>query len=301
MATTLGLFILLGLQTPALAQSATVTPKKTEVVKASAIPSPSPTPTETPTPAPTPRADLTEVREETIEPLKKILNDQEVGSILPFNPLKYAIRMAVDSGVPINTIVLLLLLPGVAAIIAAARHLIGIRGFGILMPASLSVVFLAIGPIAGIAIFLIIVLTSTFMRLVLRKSKIRLQYLPRMALILLFVVLGILSLLFLAPVLKQADLINVSIFPVLFLVLLSEDFTRVQLGKSFKVAVTLTTETLMISMVTYLFLTQRSLQAFVLLHPEVYLIGLAVIDIILGKFVGLRFIEYFRFRKLIKR
>jgi hypothetical protein len=98
---------------------------------------------------------------------------------------------------------------------------------------------------------------------------------------------------------KKADLINVSIFPVLFLVLLSEDFTRVQLGKSFKVAVTLTTETILLSVLTFLFLTLKTVQTYVLLNPEVYLLSLVVIDILLGKFVGLRFLEYYRFRKLI--
>ena len=44
-----------------------------------------------------------------------------------------------------------------AALIAAARHLIGIRGFGIFLPAALSVSFVATGPIVGIIIFLLIV------------------------------------------------------------------------------------------------------------------------------------------------
>jgi hypothetical protein len=291
-------FFIFAFAKPTSAQTKTPTPKKIEVVvKGEATPTPSPTPSPTETPAP--RVDLTVESQAVVEPLKKALDDQALGAALPANPIKYAIRNAVNGGVPVNTLVLLLLLPGVATIIAATRHLIGIRGFGILMPASLSVVFLAIGPIVGIGLFLIIVFTSTFIRFFLHKSKIRLQYLPRMSLILLFVVIGILVPLFLAPMIKKADLINVSIFPVLFLVLLSEDFTRVQLGKSFKVAVTLTTETILLSVLTFLFLTLKTVQTYVLLNPEVYLLSLVVIDILLGKFVGLRFLEYYRFRKLI--
>ena len=266
-----------------------------------ASPSVSPSPSESPepTPSPTPRPDLTQETESVVEPLRRILDDQKLGSVA-VNPIKYAIRRAVGAGVPINTIVLLLLLPGVAAIVAGARHLVGVRSFGILMPAALSVVFVATGPVLGIGIFLTIVISSTVARFLLRKTKVRLQYLPRMSLILLFVVLGVMAVLFIAPIVGYIDIVSVSIFPVLFLVLLAEDFTRVQLGKSVQVALNLTTETLFLALVSYLFLSTTSVQGFVLLHPEIYLFSIVVLDVILGRYVGLRFVEFWRFRRLIR-
>lgn len=251
------------------------------------------------TPTLTPRTDLTQKSEETIEPLEILLQKQELGPVWPVNPLKYAIRHSVASDVPPNTIILLLLLPVVATIIVAFRHLIGLRGFGIFLPAALSVVFVATGPVVGIILFLVIVLFSTVPRLILRKIKIKLQYLPRMALILLFVVFGVLSVLFLAPVFRRPDLANVSIFPVLILVLLAEDFNKVQIGKSAKIAINLTTETLILALVSYVFLTLEQLQEFALLNPELLLVGVALTNLILGRYVGLRFIELWRFRRLI--
>src|SRR3989338_5008630 len=105
---------------------------------------------------------------------------QELGPIW-LNPLKYAISNAVAAGVEPSTIVLLLLLPVVASIIAGARHLIGLRGFGIFLPAALSVVFVATGPVVGIGLFLVIVFVSTTARITMRRLKLKLQYLPRMA------------------------------------------------------------------------------------------------------------------------
>lgn len=250
-------------------------------------------------PSPMPRPDLTQTTKETVGPLEKLLREQRLGPIWPTNPVKYAIRAAVEAGVQPNTIVLLLLLPVVAAIIAAARHIVGIRGFGIFLPAALSVVFVATGPVVGIILFLIIVAVSTITRLTLRKLKIKLQYLPRMALLLLFVVMGVLAVLFAAPVIKRPDLTNVSIFPVLVLVLLAEDFSKVQIGKSARTAINLTTETLILSLVSYVFLTLKPLQEFALLNPEILLLSVAVFDFFLGKYVGLRFIEFWRFRKLV--
>ena len=258
-----------------------------------------PTPIETAIPQPTPRTDITQKTEEAAEPLEQLLEEQELGPMWPFSPIKYAIRSSVASGVPANTIVLLLLLPVVAAVIAAARHLIGLRGFGIFLPAALSVVFVAIGPVLGIALFVVIILMTLLIRSVIKRAKIRLQYLPRMALILLFVVVGVLMVLFAAPVLKQPDLANVSIFPVLILVLLAEDFTRVQMGKSAEMAINLTTETLILALVSYVFLTSEMLRAFALLYPEILLIVVLVFDFLVGKYIGLRLIEYWRFRKLI--
>ncbi len=264
-----------------------------------ATPTPSPNPEATPTPEP-PRVDITQKSVEALGPLEKLLKEQTLGTVWPFNPIKYAIRASVASGVPANTIVLLLLLPIVAFVIAFTRNVVGIRGFGIFLPAALSVVFVATGPLVGIGLFLVIVVVSTSMRLVMRKLKVRLQYLPRMAFILWAVVVGVLGVLFMAPIIKFSDLANVSIFAVLLLVLLAEDFIRVQLGKSAKTAMNLTFETLILSLVSFLFLTFQPLQSYVLLNPEISLLVVAGADLLLGKYTGLRVMEFYRFRKLIR-
>lgn len=220
--------------------------------------------------------------------------------IISGGPIYNAIVSSINSGVPENTIVLLLLLPIVATVIAGIRQIVGIRGFGIFLPAALSITFVAIGPILGILLFIAIVVISTIVRLITRKLKLKLQYLPRMALILWFVSLGILGILFTAPMINYLPLLNVSIFPVLVLTLLVEDFTKIQLGKSFKTAMSLTGQTLVLALISYVFLTYQPFQRFVLLNPEITLSTTFVINIILGKYLGLRFVEYIRFRKLLR-
>jgi len=275
--------------TPSPNPGPTASPEATESATLTIVPTPGP-----------PREDITQKSEETLGKLETLLKNQKLGGVWPANPVKYAIRGAVAAGVPANTIVLLLLLPFSAFVIAFSRNVVGIRGFGIFLPAALSVVFVATGPIVGIGIFLVIVLVSTAIRIVLRRLKIKLQYLPRMSFILWAVVVGVLGVLFAAPVIRFPDLANVSIFAVLIMILLSEDFTRVQLGKSARTAISLTAETVIISLVSYIFLTLKPLQEYVLLNPEISLISVAVADLFLGKYTGLRMMEYYRFRKLIK-
>ncbi len=245
----------------------------------------------------TPNLGIT-VPQNSLDDLGGLLTNQNLGSMLPWNPIKYAIRQAVSAGVPTNTIVMLLLLPLIASIIAAFRHLIGLRGFGIFLPAALAVTFLAVGPVVGIGLFLIIVIVSTTTRFILRFFKFKLQYLPRMALILWFVTLAVLGGLFLGAFIPF-PISNVSIFAVLILVLLAEDFTRVQLGKSARIATNLTIETLILALISYLFLTLNVLQQFAILNPEILLLSVLVFDILLGNYSGLRLLEVWRFRKLI--
>jgi hypothetical protein len=268
--------------------------------RATPTPTPTETPTPTPSPTPAPVPNLTQVTPVTLGPLEAALKNQQLGTLSLTNFVKYSIRRAVAAGVPANTIVLLLLLPVVALIIAAFRHIVGIRGFGIFLPAALSVVLVATGPIVGIGLFLLIVAVSTGVRLTLRKLKVKLQYLPRMALMLWFVSLGVLGVLFLTPIVPWLNIADVSIFPVLILALLAEDFTRVQLGKSARIAISLTSETLFLALISYLFLTLRSVQVFALLNPEVLLVSVFVVNFTLGRYTGLRFLEFWRFRRLIQ-
>lgn len=269
-------------------------------VTPSPIPSPTPVATLEPTTPAPPPVDITQKSMESLGPLERLLEGQELGPVWPFNPIKYAIRGAIEAGVPANTLVLLLLLPIVTFVIAFSRNVVGIRGFGIFLPAALSVVFVATGPVVGIGLFLVIVAVSTLVRMILRKLKIKLQYLPRMSFIFWAVVFAVLGVLFLAPVLNFPALANVSIFAVLVLILLAEEFSRVQLGKSAKTAANLTFETLILSLISYLFLTLQPLREYVLLRPEVSLILVAVADLVLGKYTGLRVMEFYRFRKLIR-
>lgn len=288
------LYFLLFLPQSVLAQRIVVSPSPSFEATESASPSPTP---ET-TPSPEPRVDITQTTEEAVGSLEASLRDQNIGTFA-LNPIKHAIRSSVEAGVPANTIVLLLLLPVIAAVIAAARHIIGLRGFGIFFPAALAVVFLAIGPVLGITLFSAIVLFSTLARMIMKKLRMKLQYLPKMALILWAVVIGVLGILFLAPVIRHPDLTNVSIFPVLLLALLAEDFSKVQSGKSARTAIDKATETIVLGLVSYAILTLESVRIFAITNPEILLIAVAIANYIVGKYVGLRFLEYWRFRKLI--
>lgn len=223
--------------------------------------------------------------------ITQVLGIQALGPLGLTNFLKYAIRLALEKGVYPETIVLLFLFPIVVAFIAAARYLIGIRGFGIFTPAMLSVALLAVGVVPGIFLFLLILTIATIFRLLMRRLNLKIHYLSRMSLLLWFICLTTFVTLY---------WFKLSIFPILILILLVEDFIEVQMGKSLRQAMRMTAETFALSLASLALLTWRWLQQFVLLQPELVVLSTALFNFLLGRFTGMRLLEYRRFRRLLK-
>ncbi len=243
--------------------------------------------------------DITDPKPEVKSKLEKYLTDNPIGPLSITNFFQHAIRNAVKNGVPANTIVLLLLFPIIAALVAFAIHVIGLGGFGIFTPAAISIAFLATGIVPGLILFAAILITATVGRLLIKKLK--LHYLPRMALVLWSVSLGVFALLFSSSFLNLKSLVIVSIFPILLMILLMQEFIDLQMKSSMRRAFSQTLMTLLIAFIGYMIMNWEVLQKFVLLKPELTLIGVFVFDYFLGRFTGLRLLEYRRFRALLKK
>ena len=228
----------------------------------------------------------------------------------PTNFLQFAISQGVTAGVPLETIVILLLFPVVATVIATARHFIGLRGFGIFTPAVVSVAFLATGLRLGLTLFLGILLIAILARLLVKR--LRLQYMPNMAMVILVISLGMLLIIsggagsgFAGGVwgasLGLDKLLTVGIFPILLLVLLTETFISTQISHGLKQAMTSTVETLVLATIGYSILSLQITRDWVLVKPELTVLLTVVVNIFLGRFTGLRLMEYWRFRELLRK
>jgi len=85
------------------------------------------------------------------------------------------------------------------------------------------------------------------------------------------------------------------------MILLSEEFVRVQLGKSRKEAVRKTVGTLVLSIVGAVAMSWPSFQEAVILHPEVSLLTILLISVLVGRYTGFRLLEYQRFKSVLRR
>lgn len=243
----------------------------------------------------------------------------------PGNFLQFAIRQGETAGIPLEMIVILLLFPVVATVIATARHFIGLRGFGIFTPAVVSVAFLATGLRLGLTLFLGILLIAVLARLLVKR--LRLQYMPNMAMVILVISLGMLLIIGVIGGISRGapyhlvqggagsgfagrewekflgldKLATVGIFPILLLVLLTETFISVQISHGLKRAATTTVETLVLATISYSILSLQVTRDWVLARPELTVLLTILVNIFLGRFTGLRLLEYWRFRELIRK
>ncbi|HHX58728.1 MAG TPA: hypothetical protein GX706_03105 [Candidatus Moranbacteria bacterium] len=213
---------------------------------------------------------------------------------------------AVDSGVPIQTIVLILIIPVIVTIIAFFRQVIGIKAFGIYTPALVTFAFLDIGSKAesfwrglkyGIFLFILILVVGIIARALLRKLK--MLYLPRMAIIITLVAVATLFFLIVSGYSQRTGMASVSIFPIVIMITLVEKFVATYIEKGVRQATILSLETLIISVACYFVLGWGDLLVFVQKFPWVVLFTIPI-NIILGRWTGLRLTEYFRFKDIIK-
>jgi cellulose synthase/poly-beta-1,6-N-acetylglucosamine synthase-like glycosyltransferase len=79
-----------------------------------------------------------------------------------------------------------------------------------------------------------------------------------------------------------------------------ENFTTSQAQFGTREAVRLTVNTLVLSALCYVVIEGTGLQSRLLTYPEI-LVGAIVLDVVLGKWRGLRLLEYVRFFDLTRR
>lgn len=212
--------------------------------------------------------------------------------------LSPTINYFVSQGVPLTTVVLLLMFPIIATMIAFLRQVIGIKAFGIYTPSIIIFAFFATGIKYGIVLFVSVILVGMLVRLLLKRF--RILYLPRVAITLSIVAIVMLLVLTVGGTFQRTGLAAVSIFPLLIMITLVEKFIATQIEKGNKTAFLLALETLIISILGYFLLKWSILVNLVILFPWVILLTIPI-NIILGKWTGLRISEYLRFKEIFKK
>lgn len=211
------------------------------------------------------------------------------------NPI---ISFFLQEGVPFDTVVLLLMLPVIATFIALLRQVVGVKAFGVYTPLIVTFAFLATNGVKyGIAIFATIILVGMLSRLALKS--LRLLYLPRVAIMLTIVAIAILFMLTIGGGFRRTGLASVSIFPILIMITLVEKFITVQIEKGDRVAVMLAAETLVISILGFYIASWPMLISFIVTYPWIVILTIPM-NLVIGKWTGLRITEYVRFREIIK-
>jgi hypothetical protein len=204
----------------------------------------------------------------------------------------------VSQGVPLETVLQLLMLPIIVTMIAFFRQVIGIKAFGIYTPAIVIFAFLATGIKYGLALFVSVIAVGLISRFLLKK--LRILYLPRVAITISIVAFAMLVVLVVGGSMKRTGLAAVSIFPLVIMITIVEKFVATQIEKGNRTALILALETLLIALVGYYLASWGFLINAIKAYPWIILFSLPI-NVLLGKWTGLRLVEYFRFREILKK
>lgn len=226
-----------------------------------------------------------------------LLDTRATGDVQWNNAFPYALSYAVKAGVPANTIILIMLIPLLATIIVIFRYIIGLSGLGLLVPIALSVTLLATGFTPGMIMLGAILLASFVSRFIFKK--IRIMQMPKMTLSMFVVAFFIIATLAISAVFGIFDVRNLSIFPILLFILLSDRIVALFLERPLQETFVTTGVTLILGILGYVLLAWEALRSLFLLYPELILL-LIPLNIIIGRYFGLRVIEYIKFRPVLK-
>ncbi|MCA9370648.1 MAG: hypothetical protein KC680_01660 [Candidatus Peregrinibacteria bacterium] len=222
--------------------------------------------------------------------------DENTTGIRPWNLLSSLTNYMLTHGVSSQTVTLLLMLPLIATILAFFKQVIGITTFGLYTPSIVSLSFLALGWKIGLLFLLFILITGYATRQIMKRW--RLLYIPKVAIILTVVSLTVLLLLGIGAFMG-ITLSGDTIFVLLIMSTLTESFLTVKAEEGWKNAVIGVGETVLAALVCVFIVQLAFLQSLILAYPELILITI-VMNIFLGKWTGLRLVEYFRFQEVFK-
>jgi hypothetical protein len=270
---------------------------ETEATSSTSTESASTTPKVNITFLPLERTDVTQPEQtEEKEGILLLLEDRPIDSIGITNILAYWVQSAISIGVPANTIILILLLPVIATVIAIFRLFVGLPSLEMFVPIALAYTFVAIGIDAGIIILAAILFATFLSRFMLKR--VRIMQLPKRAISMMILSLSVFGALTLSAGFNIVEVSEISIFPVLMLVLLGDMIVNIQLHKSMAETLTITSVTIGLGLIGYVLTVLTPVRNTLLLYPESLLL-LIPLNILIGRYFGLRLTEYFRFQSII--
>ncbi|OIO52897.1 hypothetical protein AUJ46_06510 [Candidatus Peregrinibacteria bacterium CG1_02_54_53] len=222
--------------------------------------------------------------------------DATTTAIRPWNLLSWFVNAMLMRGVPSQTITLLLMLPVIATILAFFKQVIGLTTFGLYTPSIVALSFLALGWKIGLVFLIAILVAGYTTRSIMRRW--RLLYIPKVAIIITVVSITLLILVGLASDVG-ITFARDTIFVLLIMSTLSENFLNAKSEAGWKGAVIGIGETILASLLCVAIMQWSTLLSLILAYPELIFFTIAI-NVALGRWTGLRLIEYVRFREVFR-
>ncbi|PKL36840.1 hypothetical protein CVV38_03015 [Candidatus Peregrinibacteria bacterium HGW-Peregrinibacteria-1] len=236
---------------------------------------------------------------------------EKTGRLQVWNFMSYLVNLLVSNGIPDNTIALLILLPVIATIIAFMKQVVGINTYGIYTPSIITLSFLVIGVYAGLLTLAISILVAALSRPLL--ERIHMLFIPKMAIVITLVSLTLTFTISASIYLGffSGSFLSIAIFPMLILSTLVEKFVSTKGSKGLLSAATLMLSTVVVAIIAYLLtggeinfgplgiIKFNFIKNIFIAFPETVFL-LVFVNLLLGKWTGLRIVERMRFKEVLR-
>jgi hypothetical protein len=199
-------------------------------------------------------------------------------------------------GISQNLLKIILMLPLGALVTVIFRNVIGVQTFGTFLPALIAAAARETGLFWGVVGFSFIILVSSVVRKAL--DWMQLLHSPKMGIMFTTVVITLLTLTIAGVHSGLFELAHITLFPIAILAITAERFALIETEQGFRKAATILGVTILVVSACFLVMDSLFLQSLVLAFPELLLVVIAL-NIWLGKWMGIRALEFIRFRRLI--
>lgn len=199
-------------------------------------------------------------------------------------------------GISLDILKLIIILPLGALFIAIFQNVIGLRTFGIFLPALVALSCRQTGLEWGLLGFLLVIGIVSLLHYPLDKYGV--LYTPKMAIMLTSAVIVFLLIAAISIQLGFYKLSYVTLFPIVIVTITAERFGRSVTTEGIKKSLGVTVQTMIVIIVTYFIMKSTTMETFFLAFPELFLL-LIGINLWLGKWIGFRLTEYYRFRNIM--
>ncbi len=200
------------------------------------------------------------------------------------------------SGMTENTARIFLLFPLCTLIVVFIRNIVGFRTLAVFVPMLIASACVYTGLFMGIAMFIGVLFFAFLSHLYLEKLK--LLKVPRLAAIITVLTMVIIGFIIVSDVRNPLQLGMLSLFPMVIISFLAERIHDMAVENDWMEMLISTSGSLGSIILCYLSLTSLYLQSVFAILPELLFIVLALI-IFIGRWPGIRVVEYFRFRKIV--
>ena len=201
-------------------------------------------------------------------------------------------------GIPVSLLKIIIMLPLGTFIVVIFRNVIGLETFGTFLPALIAAASRETGFMWGIIGFLIVITVVALLRYPLDKWGV--LHTPKMSILMICVIAVMLGLTVIGVRMNLFELAHISLFPMAVMTITAERFAILQIEEGTKRAFKVVLMTSVVIGFCYVAMNSLAMEALFLAFPEMMLF-LVVLNLWLGRWIGIRVTELERFKWLVNR